>query len=66
MDDFYSVEKFRKAGATGNLTKDSHVTQIIEELKNQYHLRASASSIHSSHEFSIAVSSGNELELEYA
>ena len=36
MDDFYSVEKFRKAGANANITKDSHVTQIIEEIKQQY------------------------------
>ena len=38
MDDFYSVEKFRKAGATANLTKDSNVTQIIDELKQQSHI----------------------------
>ena len=39
MDDFYSVEKFRKAGADANITKDSHVTQILEELKQQYQLQ---------------------------
>jgi len=36
MDDFYSVEKFRKAGATANLSKDSDVSQLMEELKQHY------------------------------
>ena len=45
MDDFHSVEKFRKAGANANIAKDTHVAQIIEELKNQYHMARTASSL---------------------
>ena len=47
MDDFYSVEKFRRAGATTNLTKESAVVQMIEEVKQQYHIEhASRTSLH--------------------
>ena len=45
MDDFYSVEKFRKAGATANITKDSHVTQIIDEVKQHYQIARASTTV---------------------